>query len=203
MILIMLDTPNRDRLAERREATRAEILEAAWMIARTEGLSAITLKDIGQLVGMKAPSLYSHFPSKAAIYDAMFAQAWTQCREAMAEAVQQAPQGTRDRLKFVNRAFVDFCLANPARHQLMNTRAVPGFTPSPPAYQPAVETLETAKSQLRLVGVTGAEDVDLMIAMVGGLIESQLANDPGGDRWTRLLDRAIDMFANDVGLPAD
>ena len=30
---------------------------------------------------MRAPSLYTHFPSKHAIYDAMFADAWTQYLE--------------------------------------------------------------------------------------------------------------------------
>jgi hypothetical protein len=36
--------------------------------------------------------------------------------------------------------------------------------------------------------------------MVGGLIDAQLANDPGGDRWGRLLDRAIDMYVDDLGI---
>ena len=32
------------------------------------------------------------------------------------------------------------------------------------------------------------------------MVDAQLANDPGGDRWSRLLDRAIDMFADNVGI---
>ena len=74
----MLDTPNRDRKAERREATRQEILSAAWAVAREQGLAQLTLREVAERVGMRAPSLYSHFPSKNAIYDAMFADAWTQ-----------------------------------------------------------------------------------------------------------------------------
>jgi AcrR family transcriptional regulator len=68
--------PNRDRRAGRHEATRREILDAAWEIARQEGLSAITLREVAGRIGMRSPSLYSHFDSKNAIYDAMFAQAW-------------------------------------------------------------------------------------------------------------------------------
>ena len=73
----MLVTPNRDRNAERREATRREILAAAWDVARENGLAQLTLREVALRVGMRAPSLYTHFASKNAIYDAMFADAWT------------------------------------------------------------------------------------------------------------------------------
>ena len=72
----MVGSPNRDRQAERREATRQEILAAAWEIAHESGLISVTLREIAARVGMQPPSLYSHFASKNAIYDAMFGQAW-------------------------------------------------------------------------------------------------------------------------------
>ena len=46
MILITLGKPTRDRQTERREATRLEILDAAWALARENGLSQITLRDV-------------------------------------------------------------------------------------------------------------------------------------------------------------
>src|ERR1700712_1069349 len=70
----MLAEPVRDRRSERHAATKAEILDAAWALARTEGLAGISLRAVAKQVGMQAPSLYSYFPSKNAIYDAMFAQ---------------------------------------------------------------------------------------------------------------------------------
>src|SRR5437870_9135304 len=70
----MVVEPMRDRLAERHEATRAEILDAAWQLVRAEGLAALSLRDLARKVGMQAPSLYSYFDSKHAIYDAMFLQ---------------------------------------------------------------------------------------------------------------------------------
>ena len=73
--------------------------------------------------------------------------------------------------------------------------------PSDEAYAPAVETLERARVQLAHCGVSRADDFDLYTAMVGGLIDAQQANDPGGDRWSVLLDQAMDMFADHVGLP--
>jgi hypothetical protein len=31
-------------------------------------------------------------------------------------------------------------------------------------------------------------------ALIAGLVSLQIANDPGGDRWIRLQDEALDMF---------
>jgi hypothetical protein len=46
--------------------------------------------------------------------------------------------------------------------------------------------------------IPAQEDIDLYVALVGGLADAQLANDPGGDRWARLLDRAIDTHLHDL-----
>ncbi len=37
-----------------------------------------------------------------------------------------------------------------------------------------------------------------MVSMVAGLIEAQVSNDPGGNRWTRHLSRLIDLHVNDA-----
>jgi hypothetical protein len=34
--------------------------------------------------------------------------------------------------------------------------------------------------------------------MVAGLIEAQMANDPGGTRWTRHLNRLVDLYVDDA-----
>jgi hypothetical protein len=44
-------------------------------------------------------------------------------------------------------------------------------------------------------------DADIYTALLGGLVNQQLANDPGGQRWRRLIPRVIAMFADDLGLP--
>jgi AcrR family transcriptional regulator len=201
--LTVLDAPNRDRQAERREATRQEILSAAWAVAREHGLAQLTLREVADRVGMRAPSLYTHFASKNAIYDAMFADAWTQYLE-VDEAAGAADSGSaRAVLRQSARTFFDFAVADLARHQLMNQRTIPGFEPSPAAYAPAVAVLDRFRLLLAGLGVRSEEDVDLCTAMIGGLVDAQLANDPGGDRWGRLLDRAVDMLADNLGLPPD
>src|SRR5579864_7715398 len=132
--------PNRDRRAERREATRREILDAAWEIARRDGLSAVTLREVAGRIGMRSPSLYSHFDSKNAIYDAMFAQAWDELCDVF-DAMPQ-PAAPRRALLAQAETFFDFAVADLARYQLMNQRTIPGFQPSGEAYAHAIAAYE-------------------------------------------------------------
>jgi len=203
MLLNMLDTPNRDRAAERREATRREILDAAWALAQEKGLAELTLRDVAERVGMRAPSLYTHFGSKHAIYDAMFSQGWTDYEQLALAELSGLPQSPRAAVRRAARMFFDFAVANPARHQLLSQRTIPGFEPSPESYAPAVRVLEMGRQVFRDRGLSDADDFDIWVAMIGGLINQQLANDPGGTRWSALLDRAIDIWADGAGLPQD
>lgn len=201
----MLVVPKRDRVAERREATRAEILEAAWQLAQEKGLVEFTLRDLAERVGMRAPSLYTHFASKSAIYDAMFGQAWSDYEQValaeLAELWAKLSQNPRAAIRRAARVFFDFAVANPARHQLMNQRTIPGFEPSAESYAPAVRVYELGKRIVHDLGVTDASDFDIFTAIVAGLINQQIANDPGGTRWSALLDRTIDLWADGLGLP--
>jgi AcrR family transcriptional regulator len=188
----MLDQPTRNRRAEQRSRTRAEIIEAAWEIARVSGLAGITLRDVAARVGMRAPSLYSYFDSKNAIYDAMFAEG---ARDYLAgiEALTPTADPLTD-LKKGMRFFVGFATADPVRYQLLFQRTIPGFAPSPESYAPAVQALEIARAALFRLGITDPGALDLFTAIGTGLTSQQFANDPGGDRWTRLVDPATEMF---------
>ena len=109
----MLGTPTVDWQAKRREVARSEILSAAWDAARENGLAAITLRDVAARVGMQAPSLYSYFDSKHAIYDAMFGQAWSEYDEIERELEERLPASPRAALKVGARAFFEFCVTDP------------------------------------------------------------------------------------------
>jgi AcrR family transcriptional regulator len=192
ILRIMSATPTRDRRTERREATRGEILEAAWALMRDHGVAGLSLRDLGQKVGMRAQSLYSYFDSKEAIYDALFAEGCRECLERL-RRVERTGDSRAD-FRAGSRAFVDFCLEDHARYQLLFQRTIPGFEPSPEAYEPAVELLEASRQVLVDAGGTDPRDLDLSTALTSGLVDQQISNDPGGDRWYRLLDDALDMF---------
>lgn len=195
----MLERPTADRIYRRRDQTRAEILAAAWELCRERGLSALALRELADRVGMRAPSLYSYFPSKEAIYDAMFAEGQRELLSLLDDDDDGTPLG-RTELHERTRVFFDFCTADPTRYQLMFQRVVPGFTPSEASYALALEVLTLLDRRLCSAGVTEASDRDLWTAMITGLTDQQISNDPGGDRWGRLLPQVVDLFCDHVGI---
>jgi AcrR family transcriptional regulator len=189
----VLEQPIRDRRAERHAATRAEILDAAWAQVRVRGLAALSLRDLARSIGMRPPSLYSYFDSKNAIYDAMYAQGAQQFVDEQ-RASMPTPEDPLEALKVVVHYFVGFCAADLARYQLLFQRTIPGFEPSPESFRISQDNLAELGALLARCGVTDAGMLDLFTALGSGLADQQLSNDPGGDRWIRLIDEAIEMF---------
>lgn len=57
----------------RQEDTRQRILDKALELFAAKGYDAVGVAEIAKAVGIKAPSLYNHFPGKQAIFDAIVA----------------------------------------------------------------------------------------------------------------------------------
>jgi AcrR family transcriptional regulator len=188
----MLEQPTRDRRTERHEATRAEILDAAWEQVRANGLAALSLRDLARTVGMRPPSLYSYFDSKHAIYDAMYAQGAQQFVDEQAR--MPVPDEPLAALQAGVHFFVEFCASDFARYQLLFQRTIPGFEPSAESFKISEDNLAELGAYLASQGVTDPEAVDLLTALGTGLADQQISNDPGGDRWIRLIDDAVEMF---------
>ena len=176
----------------RRQSARDAIVEAAWALVGEVGLAGLSLRDLARRAGITTPTVYAYFDSKNAIYDAMFGQAATEFAERMAEPYES--EDPRDLLLASIRRFFEFCTCNEARYQLLFQRTLPSFEPSPQSYEPAVRALDGALRLLELNGITEARHIDMWTALVTGLVDQQVANDPGGTRWTRLLEESIAMF---------
>jgi AcrR family transcriptional regulator len=183
--------PSISPVAQRREARIAEIVACAWRLARAHGVAAVSLRALADEVGIRQPSLYEYFDSKHALYDAMFADGNQQLLERLDGLT--LPTDPRQALKSILRTFIDFALEDPARCELLFERHVPGFTPTPESYAFAAEALDRVVTVMRGAGVDDQGDIDCLVAMTAGLMQAQLANDPGGDRWVRHLDRMIDL----------
>ena len=184
------------KVTERREAKMAAIVEAAWQLAREHGIAGVSLHALAREVGMRQPSLYEYFDSKHALYDAMFADG-NRSLLARLDALT-SPGDPRAAVKEYMGAFLSFALEDPARCELLFQRHVPDFTPSADSYALAEETLRRVGKLLAEAGVPDQDDIDCIVAMVGGLMEAQLSNDPGGNRWSRHLDRLVDLYIDDV-----
>ena len=176
----------------RRRSARGAIVEAAWALVGEDGLAGLSLRDLARRAGITTPTVYAYFDSKNAIYDAMFGQAAEQFASRMAE-----PHGSDDPsevLAATARRFAGFCVSDPVRYQLLFQRTLPGFMPSAQSYAPAVRALGVLRDVLVRNGITEPRHLDLATALVTGLVDQQVSNDPGGDRWIRLIDESVDMF---------
>jgi AcrR family transcriptional regulator len=188
--------------ARRRRETIDEILTAAWRLARQGGLASISMRDLGREVGLRAQSLYAYFDSKAELYDAMFREGQEQLAERSAHWPTDLSRvdDPRATAKQITHEFVAFCTEDPVRYQLLFQRVIPEWEPAPETYELAEERIVELRRTFAGIGIDADEAVDLWTALVTGLTDQQISNDPGGDRWIRLVDRAVDMFFDHVGI---
>ncbi len=184
-----------DKVAQRRAARIDSIVETAWGLAREHGIQLVSLHALAKEVGMRQPSLYAYFDSKNALYDAMFADGNRQLLSRLSAV--ELPDDPRAALKVFLRAFAGFATEDHARNSLLFRRVIPGFEPSPASYALAGDVLGRGVAVMNAAGVTDPGDVDCLVAMVAGLIEAQLSNEPGGDRWLQHLDRMVDLHVDD------
>lgn len=116
----------------RQPLSRARILVAAVQLVDEEGLESLTMRRLGQRLGVQGMSLYNHIPSKAALL-------WGVMETVLAEMkpVYSGDPDWRDRLRAGMRAFRAVGLAHP-RVFALNTRPWPGA-----AAQRSSEDLQT------------------------------------------------------------
>lgn len=184
----MVDAPGvRSR---KRDWARAEILAAAWDLARQQGVAALSLRELATKVGMRAPSLYTYFPSKNDLYDAMYARGMRE----IAERLSNSPPGRTPQETLRNRArtWVGAASQDPFRYELLFQRPIPGFAPSAESLAIGLAGLGETRGVAEAAGLRGDRAFDLFIATTRGLVEMQIANEPGGDRWIGLVDEAVD-----------
>ena len=165
------------------------------------GLTGWSLRELAKEVGLAAPTLYAYVDGKSAIYDAMFRDGYEAfARDAATWAATIDRAGPRDELTEAAHAFVAFCTDDPIRYQLMFQRVIPDFTPSDAAYAVSLASYTTFRTRFAELGITTDADLDLWTALLTGLTDQQLSNDPGGVRWLRLVDRAVAMYCDHLGI---
>src|SRR5215213_7543217 len=126
-------SPTLSRVQRRRAAVMDEALDHAMDLMTTEGVGALSVSEVARRMGIRGPSLYKYFPSRHAMYDALFARGLADQLAAVRTAVGDLPRGV-PRIRAGGAAVVRWAIANPALAQLLHWRPVPGFEPSPEAF---------------------------------------------------------------------
>jgi AcrR family transcriptional regulator len=106
----------RPPLAAPRKARPAQIVAASRHLLETEGRDALTMRRVAATLGIRAPSLYKHFPDKAALESAMIEDALVDIGEAAHAAIRSSsPAMALPRLLEVYRAY---SIAHPHLYRL-------------------------------------------------------------------------------------
>ncbi len=198
-------TPEQRRERNREEMTTA-ILDAARDIMREGGAGALNLNQLARRVNVTTPALYSYFPSKFAIYDALYQLGIQMVRE-QEEEIWRQTRPDWDRLRRWFDARVRFVIEHPELYRLMFHNPVPGFTPSDDAASEARKQLENARRGLKEVIAAGViqpdipvdRAVDLLLAIRHGIVAERIgkANVVPADsgRFEHLVEDAVAMLS--------
>lgn len=113
--------------------TPQQVAEAAFQLILAEGEEALTMRRLGDMLGVKAMALYNHFKDKEAILDAVASRAFT--------SVPLPPEKGhwRTRLKSLCKGIRDMALQQPGVFRLSMTRRTP-----PSAALPQIESALSA-----------------------------------------------------------
>jgi AcrR family transcriptional regulator len=194
-----------DRRRRRRQETIDEILDTAIQVMAEDGVAGLSLSEVARRMGIQPPSLYKYFPSKLALYDALFQRGAREVLAVFRAAAAQAEPGWAALVAGLE-AVMRLGLEHQVVRQLLSWRPVPGFEPSQEAYAPAVEFVEEVGRLLQVAVDRGELHPDaaspegeaLLSVLVSGVTSQQLANQPSASfeqgRFTRLTPRVLELF---------
>jgi AcrR family transcriptional regulator len=205
-----------DRRHVRRAQTIEQIVDVALEVMGEHGVAGLSLGEVARRVGIRPPSLYVYFDSKNALYDAVFARGWREIDEVMAAVGE--PVAAADLADFALRmaeTFVRWTVEHPVYAQLMAWRPVPGYEPSPQAYETAVVVVDRSTRLMEELQVLGlfrqdVEPAELLRAwtvLTSGVMTQQLANAPQQPfetgTFTSMLPQLVAMFLAHYAPPDD
>jgi AcrR family transcriptional regulator len=97
------------------------IVSAARQILEREGPASLTMRRLGDAVGIRAPSLYKHFPDKAAVEVALINDGF----EEIARSFEAAVANGENPLAELARAYRIFARSHPHLYRLMTAGPLP------------------------------------------------------------------------------
>ena len=117
--------------------TPQEVADAALRLILAEGEAALTMRRLGEVLGVKAMALYNHFPNKEAILDAVTSLAMSHLPSPPAKGAWKS------RLKAICRGFRTFAQEQPNLFRVAMSRPTPP-TSSLPQIESALSALADA-----------------------------------------------------------
>lgn len=106
-------------------STRERVAAVAAPLFADRGFAGVSMRDIAEAVGMRAASLYNHYPDKEALYLAALAQVFGR-RVVLIEEALQATGTPAQRLKALASALVQATAGDPVAARLLQRELLDG-----------------------------------------------------------------------------
>jgi AcrR family transcriptional regulator len=97
---------------------RRALVETAVRTIHTKGVESLTLRGVGEALGVSRSALYRHFPDKAALLRAVGTEGFRRFRLDLEAAWGGADRGPRG-LEAMGLAYVRFAVAHPSHYRVM------------------------------------------------------------------------------------
>jgi AcrR family transcriptional regulator len=105
------------------DGRRAQIVRVALGLLERDGPQGVTMRAIAEHLGIRAPSLYKHFPDKEALEVAMMADGLERFAAAFEKAATTGPRAGR--IRALGRTYRAWALAHPHLYRLLTDRPLP------------------------------------------------------------------------------
>jgi AcrR family transcriptional regulator len=101
----------------------AQIIAAARELLEGEGRDALTMRRLGEVLGIQAPSIYKHLPGKHAVEVALMEAGFAEIGDALHRVVQSGRRS--DAVAALMATYRAECLARPNLYRLTTTGRLP------------------------------------------------------------------------------
>ncbi|TDV45399.1 TetR/AcrR family transcriptional regulator [Actinophytocola oryzae] len=99
-------------------ALREALLKATLELIETEGIGAVSLRQVARSAGVSPGAPYHHFPDRAALLTALSDEGFRRLADTLTRAHETTSTAT-EALEAILLAYVEFAQANPAYFRLM------------------------------------------------------------------------------------
>lgn len=178
---------------------RAELLQAAEMNLRTEGVEKLSLRGLAKQIGVSHAAPNKHFKDRQALLDALAEIGFERLKRVIAAALQSDGDFVKQ-LNRVSVAFAQFATANVALFELMNaSKPTPMVAAaSKRAFAPIVALIQLGQKQGK-VEAGDPESLGLILyATILGITTMINNGLVPANRLTELVEKAVAYFLRGV-----
>jgi AcrR family transcriptional regulator len=151
---------------------RRALLDEALATIRAEGVSGLTLREIGARLGVSRTALYRHFTDKRALLTAVATEGFRLLRRQLVTAWEEGGRG-HAAFDAMGIAYVRFAVANPAHYRVMFGGFVDSNTNEPELAAEAggaFQALVDALAALQRDAIVRGDDTLLMARFVWSVV---------------------------------